>query len=165
MACSYCHSLQTVVIPQSVTEIGEEVFEGCSRLTSVEYCEEIEEFVTGESMRDWWNHGGHKKSPSTYCFFVRCNMPERIGLVQATKWQGNIHEMLCLIPSTPLDDLSAHFDSINSKLSVYENLKDAPMLLELAIYQNNAILNTTTNIDGILDTDIVPRILSYLTDG
>ena len=73
--------------------------------------------------------------------------------------------MLCLIPSIPLDDLSAHFDSINSKLSVYENLKDAPMLLELAIYQNNAILNTTTNIDGILDTNIVPRILSYLTDG
>jgi len=142
------------------------VFQQCSQLTSVEYCEEIEEFVTGESMRDWWNHGVHEKSPSTYCFFVRRNIPERVGLVQATKWQGIIHEMLRRIPSIPLDELSAHFDSINSKLSVYENLKDAPMLLELAIYQNNAILNTNANIDDILNTNIAPCILSYLlTDG
>jgi hypothetical protein len=39
------------------------------------------------------------------------------------------------------------------------------MLLELAIYQNNAILNTNANIDDILNSNIVPRILSYLTYG
>ena len=81
----------------------------------------------------------------------------------ARKWQINIHDMLSRIPFIPPEDLSAYFNSINSKLSAYENLKDAPMLLELAIYQNNAILNTNANIDDILNTDIVPRILSYLT--
>ena len=95
--------------------------------------------------------------------FAPCNIPERIGLVQARKWQLNIHEMLRRIPSISPEILSAYFESINSKLSVYENLKDAPMLLELAIYQNNGILNN--NIDDILTTDIVPHALSYLTDG
>jgi hypothetical protein len=104
-------------------------------------------------------------TPQNIHFFVQCNIPERFGFVQATKWQVNINEMLTRVPSIPSEDLSAHFDSINSKLSIYENLKDAPMLLKLAIYQNNAILNTTTNIDNILDTDMVPHILSYLTDG
>ena len=94
--------------------------------------------------------------------FARCNIPERVGLVQARKWQVNIHEMFRRIPSISPEDLSAYFESI-SKLSVYEKLKDVPMLLELAIYQNNGILNT--KIDDILNADIVPRILSYLTDG
>jgi hypothetical protein len=160
-----CTSLHAIAIPRSVKVIDEDAFSCCSELTSVEFCEEIEEFVSGESMRDWWNHGVHDKSLSTYCFFVRCNIPERVGLVQARKWQFNIHEMLEHIPSVTPEDLSAYFESIDSKLSVYDNLKDVPMLLELAIYRNNGILNTNTNIDDILNTDIVPGILSYITDG
>jgi hypothetical protein len=71
--------------------------------------------------------------------------------------------MLRRIPSIHSWDLDAHFYSIDSKLSVYINLKDAPTLLEHAIYRNN---NTRdTSIDDILNTDIVPRVLSYLTDG
>jgi hypothetical protein len=158
-----CTSLHRIVIPSSVEVIDAEAFHDCSHLTNVEFCEEIEEFVSGESMRDWWNHGVHEKSLSTYCFFARCNIPERVGLVKARKWQFNIHEMLRRIPSISPENLSAYFDFINSKLSVYESLKDVPMLLELAIYRNNGILNT--NIDDILNTDIVPCVLSYLTDG
>jgi len=160
-----CESLQAIIIPPSVTEIGKSAFCACSELSSVEYCEEIEEFVSGESMRDWWNHGVHERSPSTYCFFVQCNIPGRVGLLQATKWQFNVHEMLRRIPSVTIEDLSAYFEYINFKLSVYENLKDVPMLLERAIFQNKGILNTNTNIDDILNTDIVPGILSYITDG
>ena len=70
--------------------------------------------------------------------------------------------MLRHIPSIPDNELNAYFESINSKLSLYENLNEAPMLLELAIYWDNAFPNT--NIDDILSTDIVPRIMSYLTE-
>jgi hypothetical protein len=105
----------------------------------------------------------NKTSLSTYCFFAQCNVPERVGLVQARKWQANIHEMLWRIPSILHTDLSAYFDFIDSKLSVYQKLKDAPMLLQLAIYGNNAI--HSTNIDDILNTDTIPHVLSYLTDG
>jgi hypothetical protein len=139
-----------------------EALESCTQLTHIQFCEEIEAFVSGELIWDWWNHGVNEKALNTYCFFARCNIPMRVGLVQARKWQVNIHEMLRRIPSIPDKDLSAYFDSIDSKLSLYENLKDAPVLLELAIYWDNAFLNT--NIDDILNTDIVPRIMSYLTD-
>jgi hypothetical protein len=96
-----CRSLHRIVIPQSVTEIDRKAFSFCHRLMRVEFCEEIESFVSGESMRDWWFFGVHEKSLSTYCFFARCNIPERIGLVQARKWQIDIHEMLKHIPSSP----------------------------------------------------------------
>jgi hypothetical protein len=158
-----CTSLNAIMIPTSVKAINMMAFNNCSRLTQVQFHEEIEDFVSGESMRDWWNHGVNKTSLSTYCFFARCNVPERVGLVQARKWQVNIHEMLRRIPSIFHTDLSAYFDSIDSKLSIYQKLKDAPMLLELAIYRNNAI--HSTNIDDILNTDIIPHVLSYLTDG
>ncbi len=95
--------------------------------------------------------------------FFRCNVPERVGLVQARKWQINTHEMLRRIPTISPKDLSAYFDSIDSKLSVYKNLMYTPMLLELAIYRTKSILST--NIDDILNTNIVPHVLSYLTDG
>ena len=98
-------------------------------------------------------------------FFVRCNIPERVGVVQARKWQVDIHEMLSHIPFIPSKDVSAYLYSIDFKLSVNENLKDAPMLLNLAVYRNNAILNTNANIDDILNTNIAPCILSYQTDG
>jgi hypothetical protein len=38
----------------------------CSQLTNVVFRADIEELVTGESMRDWWNHGVHERSLSTY---------------------------------------------------------------------------------------------------
>ena len=158
-----CTSLNAIMIPRSVKAINMMAFNNCSQLTHAQFHEEIEDFVSGESMRDWWNHGVNKTSLSTYCFFAQCNVPERVGLVQARKWQANIHEMLWRIPSILHTDLSAYFDFIDSKLSVYQKLKDAPMLLQLAIYGNNAI--HSTNIDDILNTDIIPHVLSYLTDG
>jgi hypothetical protein len=44
-------------------------------------------------------------------------------------------------------DLYPHFDSINSKLSVYEKLKDSPALLELAIWKSKIIEQTEGNVD------------------
>jgi hypothetical protein len=65
-----CTSLREIVIPPAVRVIHEEAFNECSQLTNVCFCVEIEEFVSGESMRDWWNHGVHERSLSTYCFLV-----------------------------------------------------------------------------------------------
>jgi hypothetical protein len=163
MAFSDCSSLLAITIPKSVVEIHSGAFNNCSQLTHVQFCEAIEVFVSGESMRDWWNHGVSKTSLSTYCFFARCKIPARVGHVRARKWQANIHEMLRHIPSIPDNELNAYFELINSKLSLYENLNEAPMLLELSIYRGNAFPNT--NIDDLLSTDIVPRILSYLIEG
>jgi hypothetical protein len=87
-------------------------------------------------MRDWWNHGVHERSLSTYNFFVRCNIPQRVGLVQPRIWQANIHGMLRRIPSISPEGLDSYFDFIDSKLSVYENLEEAPTSLELAIWKS-----------------------------
>ena len=86
--------------------------------------------------------------------------------------------MLRRIPSISSEGWLSYFDSIHSKLSVYENLKDVAMLLELAIWktkiinhydQNTATL--TTKVKLLCRTDsitmvsiIVPNVLSYLTD-
>jgi hypothetical protein len=126
-------------------------------------------------MRDWWNHGIHERSLSTYCFLVQCNIPECLGLIQPRKWHANIHDMLRRIPSiSPKGSLDSHFDSINSKLSVYKNLEDATTLLELVICKSelseiNVPLTTKMRMQRCTDsvmmvTIIVPNVISFLTD-
>ena len=169
-------ALVRIDIPPSVREIDAAAFEECSNLTTVQFCDEIEEFVSGESMRHWWNHGVHEKCLRTYSFFVRGNIPERVGLLLPRMWQSNIHDMLGGIPSISSKDLDSYFRSIDSKLSVYDKLKDAPALLELAIWKSKIIERTDGNID-LLDADmkiecrtdslsmvviIVPNVLSFL---
>ena len=131
-----CTSLRRILIPPAVTTIYDEAYGGCSNLTKVEFRDEIEQFVSGESMQYWWNHGVHKRCPSSYCFLVRCNIPERVGLVRVGMWQTNIHDMLGLIPFIYPGGVISYFDTIDSMLSNYENLKDAPTLLELAIWKS-----------------------------
>jgi hypothetical protein len=74
-------ALECIGIPPTVREIDETAFKDCSGLTTVQFCNEIEEFVSGESTRHWWNHGVHKKCLRTSSFFVRCNIPEHVGLL------------------------------------------------------------------------------------
>ena len=146
-------ALECIDIPPSVREIDETAFKECSDLTTVQFCNEIEEFVSGESMRHWWNHGVHKRCLRTYSFFVGCNIPERVGLLLPRMWQSNIHDMLGGIPSISSKGLDSYFCSIDSKLSVYDKLKDSPALLELAIWKSKIIERTDRNID-LLDADM-----------
>ena len=127
--CALVH----IDIPPSVRDIDVAAFEECSNLTNVQFCNEIEDFVSGESMQHWWNHGVHEKCLSTYSFFVQSNILECVGLLLPRMCQSNIHDMLWGIPSISSKGLDSYFRSINSKLSGYDKLKDAPALLEMVI--------------------------------
>ncbi len=174
-----CASLQSITIPCAVTKIHKKAFHRCTSLTSVVFCDEIEEFVTADSMREWWNHGVHEMCLSTYCFLVRCNVLTRLGLVRPGKWQTNIHGMLRRIPSIPPKGLMTYYDSIDSKLSLYDDLKYAPMLLELILWKSKIIEQLDGNNGTGLAVDmkmqcrtnsltmvaiIVSNVLSFLTD-
>jgi hypothetical protein len=145
--------LERIDIPPTVREIDETAFEECSNLTTVQFCDEIKEFVSGESLQHWWNHGVHERCLRTYSFFVRCNIPERVGLILPRMWQSNIHDMLGGIPSISSKGLDSYFCSIYSKLSIYGKLIDAPALLELTIWKSKIIEQTDGNID-LLDADM-----------
>jgi hypothetical protein len=165
-------ALVSIDIPPSVREIDAAAFKECSNLTTVQFSDEIEEFVSGESMRHWWNHGVHEKCLSTYCLLVRFNIPERVGLVRATQWQDSIHGMLMRIPFISKNGMNSYFRSMDSKLSAYEG----STMLELAIWKSKIVEQT----DGViypLDADlkmacridsltmvgiVVPNVLSFL---
>lgn len=171
-----CTSLVCITIPSTVRVINEKAFHGCSGLTNVFFCNEIEEFVSGSSMRDWWNNGVHENCLSTYCFLVQCNILERVGLILPRMWHSEIYDMLQRIPSISPEGLQSHFRFIDSKLSVYDELKDSPALLELAIWKSK-IVEQTDGVIYLLDADLkmvccidsltmvgifVPNILSFL---
>ena len=178
-----CKSLRRIVIPPNVTVIHETAFHRCSNLASVVFCDEIEEFVSIKSIRDWWDHGIHEKSLSTYNFFVRCSLPRRLGFVRPMKWRANIHEMLRRIPTiSSKKGLKSYYISIDSKLSVYEDLyvADAPMFLELALWKSKITeqfeggdkkplvvdMKKQCRIDSLaMISIIIPNVLSFLTDG
>jgi hypothetical protein len=100
-------------------------------------------------------------------------------LVLPGMWQSNILDMLQRTPSISPEGLDLYFCSINSKLCVYKKLKDAPALLELAIWKSKITVQTDGN-NNLLTTDmkmeccvdsllmveiIIPNVLSFLTDG
>ena len=157
-AFNNCTSLQRIVIPPAVKEIDDNVFRGCTNLTNVEFCRGIEELVSCEAMRDWWNGGVHELSLRTYCLLIKFNVPNRLALIQARSWRVNIYDMLGSIPTYyskgifgtlgfyTIEGLNSLFVSIDSKLTIYENMSEAPMLLERAIPND----------------DIVQLILSFL---
>jgi hypothetical protein len=147
-------------------------FNECSNLTTVRFCDEIEEFVSGESMLVWWNHGVHEKCLITYCFFIQCNIPEHMGQVQSTTLQTKILGILNGTPSITPKGINAYFCSIDSKLFIYKY----STLLELAIWKPKIVEQTdgaispldrnmkmACPIDSLLMVDIIaPHVLSFL---
>jgi hypothetical protein len=141
-AFSSCVRLERIVIPNAVKSIHETAFKNCPNLTSVKF----ERFVTFEAMQDWWKQGVGVRSLRTYCFLVRCNIPARyLSLARVSSWQVNIADMLRIIRTICAKNMhvyfasqahrdwdewgkitavnmNAYFDTIDAKLSVYENL-------------------------------------------
>jgi hypothetical protein len=135
-----CTSLRHIRIPSTVKAIDDDAFDGCSILTSVEFCDEIERFVPCDAMQSWWNGGVHERSLSTYCFLVRCGIPERLGRVHVMSWQADVHDMLRRIPTIYAEGLNAHFDSIDSKITFYESWGEVPILLGQIVSKDDIIL-------------------------
>ena len=88
--------------------------------------------------------------------------------------------MLSRIPTISEQGSNKYIDSIDSKHSLYENLKDAPMMLELALWKSKIIEQFDKNNSTPLTVDMkkrcqtdslsmvamfVPNVLSFLTDG
>ena len=151
-----CEPIEEIAIPPAVRDIHYTAFDKCTNLTRVKFCDEIEEFVSCVAMREWWNRGVGKKSLRAYCFLVRCDIPARFaGISKISSWQATIHDMLRIIPAiAAVDDddnnddsddddddsdadndnineesMNAHFDAIDARLTMYENLlNEAPTL-------------------------------------
>jgi hypothetical protein len=88
-------------------------------------------------------------------------------------WRSNIHDRLWRIPSISPEGLDSYFCCIDSKRSVYAELKDAPALLELAIWKSKIDKRTDEIINMKMECRIdslskvviiVPYVLSFVTD-
>lgn len=93
-----------------------------------------EEFV--QPLNEWWNSDSTYASLKTFAFLVKCNIPERLGMLGVRKWRLDIQNVM------HVDNWNAQtrFDMICSKLATYENdyphLKDITSLLKLAIWKS-----------------------------
>ena len=144
-----CTSLVGIVILTSVRYIDHNAFENCTNLTNVEFCDQIKEFVSCNAIQDWWNHGVHERSLSTYCLLVRYSIPQRLlGISVMSSSQISIHEKLRRIPTIDVNGMNAYFDTIHLEIRAYENfLEEAPMMFPEQL---------------CLDDFLVQNILSFL---
>jgi hypothetical protein len=141
----------------------------CSSLVAIEFCEEIEDFVTELSLRHWWNNGTSRLSLWTGSFLALCNIPRRVGMIKMRVWRENIHAMLFRIPiEIPFNDSdnsdddddddnddddddgyepeNGYFDSINSQLANYEHVQDVVPFLELALWKTKMIAQSNGDL-------------------
>lgn len=178
-AFQYCISLRHIKIPSTVRELCPYTF-SCTDgyLEEVQFCDNIEEFVRGESLQNWWGNGILWCSLAIYNFLVRCNVPARLKK-RMRQWQANIYDMLRNIPSDDyeVDDICSVegcFDTIESKLDDYEKLPDPISVLELAIWKSKMAEQHGQDVDNISDmarsqcrdecgaSVIIPFVLSFL---
>ena len=138
-----CISMQHITIPSTVKEIQLEVgvnsclFSGCTSLVKVDFCTEIQELMSGLSSSDWWNQDVYNKVWRTYMFLTQERIAERLRWCPFMEWRSAIHDMSKQIPSIDSLELQNYYDSINSKVTTYEKLKEmkaATTLLELALW-------------------------------
>ena len=176
-----CPSLRHITIPSTVKEITWDIFNDSdgdneldsTNLRSVRFCEEIEEFVSGESIRVWWDNGTSERSFQTYNFLIQYKAPSRLILLSKNQWQANIHEMLSSIPTVDFDALGDHFTAVDALLTVYE-ITDAMSLLELALWKSKIRAQHGPNMGNLSGTErsqcrdncgacvIIPRVLPFL---
>ncbi len=178
-AFALCPMLRHISIPPTVKEIsphtfGDDsgarfyvLFYGRTNLERVQFCDYVEEFVSGESIRDWWDNGTSVRSLKMYNFLIRCDIPARLEQLIVRQWQANLHEMLRRIPSVDIVTLDDYLNTIDTTLVVYDSLvSDAIPLLELAIWkakilEQHGVSKSQCRIECGASV-IIPHVLSFL---
>jgi hypothetical protein len=59
-AFGQCTSLEKIIIPPAVKVIDDTTFKFCQSLTTMEFCDEIEEFMSCKGTQYWWPQGVQK---------------------------------------------------------------------------------------------------------
>jgi hypothetical protein len=183
-AFMWCPSLRHIKIPSTVLDISPYTFrtrsepdgdvhvDGLSNLDEVQFCEEMEEFVSALSMRDQWSNGVLRRSLQLYNFLVCCQIPVRLEFLDVIQWQADIIVMLRSIPDD-LRALDSYLTIIHAKLAVYQ-CKEATTLLELAIWKSEVCAQHGPNIGNVSGVKkaqcrdncgasvIIPNVLSFI---
>jgi hypothetical protein len=136
-------ALNHIRIPSSVEEIHEWAFDTRSmgsyaRDVTVEFCEQIEAFVTEVSLRGWWNRLRNRKDVFlTYSWMTKNSIPQRLDTIHVIEWKHEIHNMLRCIGKPArwvwTQTLDGHFRSIESNIASYEVLNGSVPSLDVAI--------------------------------
>ena len=120
---------------QSLLEVEQRFFPDQTDADWQMLCEEFVQPLSG-----WWQSDGSVVSLATFDFLVKCNIPERLGMIGVRKWQLDIQNLVEECSSVEdQDDAAIFFDTIHSKLMTYEHeysqLKNETSLLELALWK------------------------------
>ena len=138
-----CHLLRRIHIPSTVIFIHENAFKGSTSSTTIEFCEEIEQFVH-EAKLPWLKQRVSEASLRTYSFLVQFKIPVRLNQIKKGAWRDNIRNMLQRVPEN-LNEV-AYFDSIATRLSNYEHLQEVAPLLELVLWKAQITKQSSGNL-------------------
>jgi hypothetical protein len=187
LAFEGCTSLQRINIPSSVREIAEDAFEGCRSLVNIQFCREVEDFVSDASLREWWNNGFHELSLRTYSFLIKDDVPNRLGQIYARALKNNIYALFQRIPLVfssdgeedgydDDDDKYEYFKLIDDRITICKYLQDDVVpLLELALWKSEMTEQLKCNLTNeqatksqcrenslMAVTVIIPNVMSFL---
>ena len=110
-------------------------------------------------------------------FLVKCSVSERLNAIGVRKWRTDIQNLVYGLHLIEHYNLTTDCDTVHSKLISYEQeyrqLKDATLLLELALWKSEIDQNYQTDEQLTADTKgqcrvtcgagiIIPNILPYL---
>ena len=186
-----CSNLESLMIPSTVRCIEPNAFNQCTPL-ELYFVDSMETIVSEASLREWWSddddNGGCKEAfLLLYNSLVQFRMPSRMGMIQSDKWKEHFFVMLtqilfdispedgCHIDRDFINDIRSYVESIDCKLSEYENCIEGTSLLELALWKSKMMehLYNTTDDDHTRDvrvqhrtncgaTVIIPLVLAFL---
>ena len=148
-------------------------------------CEELVQPLKG-----WWRPDT-SVSMISFQFLVKCSVLERLNAIGVRKWRMGIKNMVERLSSVKSGAiLQNHFNNIDAMLQnyerMYQQLKDATLLLELALWKSKIVESElahsfgttgTRNIDQMDENTadreqcriscgavvVIPRVLSYLS--
>ena len=137
---------------QSLLEVEQRFFPDQTDADWQMLCEEFVQPLSG-----WWHSDDSVVSLATFDFLVKCNIPERLGMIGIRKWRLDIQNSVEGLSSTSCSgrDVANLLDTIHFKLMTYEHeysqLKDETSLLELALwkFKLDEMLMMHQNNDGV----------------